>query len=270
VGTAKRQRQKAGRQSRREEAEAAARKARHRSSFLRYGAFAALIVGIIVLFAVLRRDTGGSTSSTSPSTTAAPAPSTTLVAAYGSSPCPPTGGAPQPAREWNDPFQKCIDPAKSYTALVKTNKGALTIQLDAKSAPITVNNFVVLSEWKFYDGLTCHRIIPNFAAQCGDPTGNGTGGPGYKFGDELPAQGAYKIGSVAMANSGPGTNGSQFFIITGDDGTKLPPDYSLFGQVVNSDATIAALNAVGNPDPNANGVPPKETVTISSVTITES
>jgi cyclophilin family peptidyl-prolyl cis-trans isomerase len=270
VGTAKRQRQKAGRQSRREEAEAAARRARNRGTFFRYGAFAVLILALIFGFAFLRRDKGGSTTTTASSTTTAPPPSTTLVAAYGSSPCPPTGGAPQPAREWSDPFQKCIDPAKNYTALIKTNKGDLTVQLDAKSAPVTVNNFVVLSEWKFYDGLTCHRIIPNFAAQCGDPKGDGTGGPGYKFGDELPADGAYKIGSVAMANSGAGTNGSQFFIITGDDGTKLPPDYSLFGQVVNSDATIAALNAVGNPDPNANGVPPKETVTITSVTITES
>ena len=120
---------------------------------------------------------------------------------------------------------------------------------------------------KYFDGLSCHRIIPKFVAQCGDPTGNGTGGPGYKIIDELP-KGSYKVGSLAMANSGPNTNGSQFFVITGADGAALPAKYSLFGMVVGSDATIKALDAAGNP--SNNGMPPKQAVTITSVVIAES
>ncbi len=103
------------------------------------------------------------------------------------------------------------------------------------------------------------------------PTGQGTGGPGYTIADELPKAGDYKIGSLAMANSGPNTNGSQFFVITGDQGAQLPPNYSLFGQVTDGlDTTVKALDAEANPDPNANGVPPKDPVTINKVTITES
>jgi len=107
--------------------------------------------------------------------------------------------------------------------------------------------------------------------QCGDPTGKGNGGPGYTIADELPQAGEYKIGSLAMANSGPNTNGSQFFVITGDQGAQLPPNYSLFGQVTDGlDTTVKALDAAANPDPSANGVPPKEPITITKVTITES
>ena len=163
----------------------------------------------------------------------------------------------------------CIDPTKTYTAEVVTTQGALTIELDAEQAPMTVNNFVFLARYRYFDGTPCHRIIPNFVAQCGDPTGTGTGGPGYEFDDELPEAGEYQIGSVAMANSGPNTNGSQFFIITGEDGAALPPQYSLFGQVTDGlDTTVPALDAVGNPENN--GVPPLEEVLIETVTITES
>ncbi|HUG00156.1 MAG TPA: peptidylprolyl isomerase, partial [Ilumatobacter sp.] len=116
-----------------------------------------------------------------------------------------------------------------------------------------------------------HRIIPGFMAQCGDPTGTGSGGPGYAFEDELPEAGEYQIGSIAMANSGPNTNGSQFFIISGAQGTSLPPDYTLFGTVTEGlDTTLPALDAVGNPSPTANGVPPLTPVDIESITITES
>ena len=106
--------------------------------------------------------------------------------------------------------------------------------------------------------------------QCGDPTGTGSGGPGYSFADELPAAGSYKIGSIAMANSGPATNGSQFFVVTGANGVALPPDFTLFGQVTDGlDTTVKALNALGNPDQLANGVPPVEQIIVQSVTITE-
>jgi len=104
--------------------------------------------------------------------------------------------------------------------------------------------------------------------QCGDPTATGSGGPGYRFTDELPAEGAYEVGSIAMANSGPDTNGSQFFVITGEQGVTLPPNYSLFGKVTEGlDTTVPALDALGNPDPAANGVPPREEIRITRVVI---
>jgi peptidylprolyl isomerase/peptidyl-prolyl cis-trans isomerase B (cyclophilin B) len=165
----------------------------------------------------------------------------------------------------------CIDETKSYTAEIETNVGSMTVELDATKAPNTVNNFVVLARYHYFDGIVCHRAIPGFVVQCGDPDGTGTGGPGYEFGDELPGEGEYVIGSLAMANSGPDTNGSQFFIITGDDGVALPADYTLFGQVTEGlDTTVVALDALGNPDPAAGGVPPLGLIQIAGVTITES
>ena len=126
-----------------------------------------------------------------------------------------------------------------------------------------------LAKIGYYDGLTFHRIIDGLMIQGGCPNGTGTGGPGYSFEDELPAAGEYRIGSLAMANSGPDTNGSQFFIISGDRGAALPPNYTLFGEVIEgADDTLVALDAAGNPD--SNGVPPLEEVIIESVRITES
>jgi cyclophilin family peptidyl-prolyl cis-trans isomerase len=143
--------------------------------------------------------------------------------------------------------------------------------LDQTKAPLAANNFVTLARYKYFDNTQCHRAILDFVVQCGDPTATGSGGPGYSFADELPQAGEYKLGSIAMANSGPNTNGSQFFIITGDQGVTLPPSYTLFGQVTSGlDTTVPALNAASNPDPAANGVPPLETLTIVSVVITES
>jgi peptidylprolyl isomerase len=157
-----------------------------------------------------------------------------------------------------------IDAQKRYTAVMETSKGSMTIALDPAAAPRTVNSFVFLARNGYYDGVVFHRIIPGFVVQGGDPTGTGRGGPGYKFADELPSAGRYEVGSLAMANSGPNTNGSQFFIISGSDGVRLPPSYSLFGKVVAGLETIAALDAVGS-----SGGSPKERVQIDSVTITE-
>ena len=128
-----------------------------------------------------------------------------------------------------------------------TNKGALTIALDPIAAPKTVNNFVFLARWHYYDGVVFHRIIPGFMCQGGDPEGSGRGGPGYRFEDELPAPGRYEIGSMAMANAGPNTNGSQFFIVSGPDGVGLPPSYSLFGKVVKGLDVVKAIESVGQP-----------------------
>jgi cyclophilin family peptidyl-prolyl cis-trans isomerase len=157
-----------------------------------------------------------------------------------------------------------IDPTKRYTAEVVTSKGTMVIALDADAAPKTVNNFVFLSRWHYYDGIVFHRIIPGFMLQGGDPEGSGRGGPGYRFDDELPAPGRYEIGSLAMANAGPNTNGSQFFIVSGPDGTSLPPSYSLFGKVVNGLDVIKSIESVGSRSGS-----PSEEVVIESVTVTE-
>ncbi len=159
----------------------------------------------------------------------------------------------------------CIDPAKTYTAEMVTSMGSLSIDLFASSAPATVNNFVFLARYHYYDGLTFHRIISGFVCQGGCPQGSGTGGPGYKFADELPAPGAYKIGSLAMANAGPDTNGSQFFLISGPNGAGLPPQYALFGQVTSGLEIVEAMQNVET----GRGDKPKTDVVIESVTITE-
>ena len=160
----------------------------------------------------------------------------------------------------------CIDPEKTYIATMKTSMGTLTIALYPDIAPKTVNNFVTLARYHYYDGLVFHRVINGFMCQGGCPQGSGTGGPGYKFADELPKAGQYKIGSLAMANAGPDTNGSQFFIISGASGVGLPPQYSLFGQVVGGLELVNEMHAV----PTARGDRPLTDLVIESVTIAES
>jgi cyclophilin family peptidyl-prolyl cis-trans isomerase len=161
----------------------------------------------------------------------------------------------------------CLVAGKSYTAEMVTTKGTMVIALDSKNAPNTVNNFVVLSRYKYFDGIAFHRIIPGFVIQGGDPKQTGTGDPGYKFADELPKAGSYKVGSLAMANSGANTNGSQFFIITGDTGTSLPPQYSLFGQVTQGLEVVKAIEDTGIT--GTQDGKPSEVVKILSVTIKE-
>jgi cyclophilin family peptidyl-prolyl cis-trans isomerase len=158
-----------------------------------------------------------------------------------------------------------IDVEKTYQAEMVTSKGTISILLDPFAAPQTVNNFVFLARWHYFDGIVFHRVIPGFVLQGGDPTGTGTGGPGYRFDDELPKPGRYELGSLAMANAGPNTNGSQFFIISGPDGVRLPPLYSLFGKVVGGLDVVATINDLGSGSGR-----PSELVTINSVTITES
>jgi len=159
----------------------------------------------------------------------------------------------------------CIDPAKNYTAEMVTAMGTMTIALDSASAPLTVNSFVFLARYHYYEGIIFHRIIKGFVCQGGDPTGTGTGGPGYKYADELPKAGRYEIGSLAMANAGPNTNGSQFFLISGRQGVGLPPQYSLFGKVVKGLEVVEAMQQVETDGRDR----PKTDVVIQSVTITE-
>ena len=169
------------------------------------------------------------------------------------------------ATSWSSAPPMTIDENAAYTADLTTSEGDIQIALDAKQAPKTVNNFVFLAKEGFYDGGTFHRVIPDFMIQGGDPEGTGMGGPGYTFQDELPKAGQYKIGSVAMANAGPNTNGSQFFIIVGQQGVALPPNYSLFGQVTKGQDVADAISAV----PTDGADKPVTPVTIEKVTITE-
>ena len=180
------------------------------------------------------------------------------------SPCPNADGSSPKQQRFDGPPPMCIDPEKRYSAEMVTSKGTIRIALDAAGAPKTVNNFVFLARYHYYEGIVFHRVIPGFVLQGGDPTGTGTGGPGYRFEDELPAPGRYELGSLAMANAGPNTNGSQFFVISGPDGMRLPPQYSLFGKVVSGLDVVATIDALGSRSGK-----PSELVTIESVTITE-
>ena len=160
----------------------------------------------------------------------------------------------------------CIDPAKTYSATMVTSMGEMVIALDPIGAPKTVNNFVFLARYHYFEGISFHRVIQGFVCQGGDPQGTGMGGPGYKFEDELPKPGRYEVGSVAMANAGPNTNGSQFFLISGPSGVRLPPAYALFGKIVKGLDVLDAMEKVKT----GAGDRPLVAVTIESVTITES
>ena len=177
---------------------------------------------------------------------------------------PPFDGSAPKQQKFSTPPEMGIDPTKRYTATMDTSMGTIVISLDPINAPKTTNNFVFLALNHYYDGIIFHRIIKGFVCQGGDPQGSGMGGPGYRFEDELPKPGKYSIGSLAMANAGPNTNGSQFFIISGQSGCALPPLYSLFGQVVKG---LDVVEAMQNVDTDGRDRP-KTDVVINSVTIT--
>jgi cyclophilin family peptidyl-prolyl cis-trans isomerase len=194
----------------------------------------------------------------------------------GSQPGRQAGSAPnaQPGQQksWPSPPEMKIDPQKSYLAEVTTSKGTFKIELFAKDAPKTVNNFVFLSKEGFYNNVVFHRIIKTFMVQTGDPTGTGRGGPGYRFEDELPSPYQYEPGIVAMANAGPNTNGSQFFICTGEDSKSLnkQPKYTIFGKVVEGmDVVQAIASTPVKVGPSGEESSPTEKVTIQSIAITE-
>ena len=163
-----------------------------------------------------------------------------------------------------------IDPAKRYTATLRTNKGEIAIEFFPGDAPQTVNNFVSLARDGYYDGTPFHRIVKGFVIQGGDPTGTGTGGPGYKFADE-PVSRDYEKGTLAMANAGPNTNGSQFFIVLEDLRGRLPKNYTIFGRVTAGQEVVDAIAAT----PTRVGAggersTPTEAVTLEQVTVSES
>ena len=212
-------------------------------------------------------DAGAATNTPVP-----PAPTAT-AAATGSSATADATPAPEPEvvvtegrsiQQWPEPPPMTIDPAAAYTAILKTTAGDITVQLLPGDAPAAVNNFVFLAREGFYDNVIFHRTIPGFMIQGGDPTGTGRGGPGYRFDDE-PVRRTYDRGILAMANAGPNTNGSQFFLMHADYG--LPPNYTIFGQTVAGLDTIDAI-AEAPTRPEGAGSTPVNPVVIETIEIT--
>ena len=271
MGTDKRARQKELHRSRLDEARREAEKRRRTNRVKRIGG---TVIGVVVLIAALTFFFGDdNTTKVASKDTKTSTTTTTAVNAVPAT-CPPTDGSATRTTAFATAFpDTCTDVTKQYTAKVVTSEGDFTIALDPSVAPKTVNNFVSLARWKFFDGLTFHRIIKDFVIQGGDPQGTGAGGPGYQFADELPKPEAYQVGSVVMANSGPDTNGSQFFVVATANGAKTLVDavggvakYSLFGQVTEGMDVVTKIDNVATDSSDK----PTTPVTINSVTITES
>lgn len=257
---------------------------------LRTGGFVAAGGAVVLVVALASAGvfSGGSTPPTTSTTTSSSTTTTTttpgndqklqssankLAVAAG---CPATPKTRVNTLTWSSPPKMTIVPTKTYTATVKTTAGSFAITLDAKSAPTTVNSFVFLADQGFYKCVIFHRVVPGFMDQTGDPTGTGSGGPGYHIANEnIPT--SYAGGDVAMANSGgTDTNGSQFFVLVPGGTKTLNNDlasgsrYTLFGTVTSGMTVVEKINSEGNSTPSANGVPPKVVQRILTVTIHES
>jgi len=184
--------------------------------------------------------------------------------------CPASTSTRVNTKTWTKAPAMTINKSKTYYADFATTAGNFVVKLDAATAPISTNNFVFLARHNYYKCVIFHRAIPGFMIQGGDPTGTGSGGPGYTIADEYPKAGnpTYPLYSIAMANTGtPHTGGSQFFIVTGTTGETLLPAYSLFGQVVSGLNAVKMIQNAGNPSQTANGEPPLVTHRILNVTI---
>src|SRR4051794_2077882 len=184
--------------------------------------------------------------------TPTPKPTTPPVSATSAAPKPAASPGAQAvsSKQWTSAPAMALDPAAKYTATIKTSKGEMKADLFAADAPNTVNNFVFLARENFYDDVPFHRIIKDFMVQTGDPTGTGMGGPGYKFSDELKGPQSYEKGTLAMANAGPNTQGSQFFICHADLAGRLPKNYTIFGKVTDGmDVVDAIANSPVGPSP---------------------
>jgi cyclophilin family peptidyl-prolyl cis-trans isomerase len=229
----------------------------------------ALMVGLVLILANRGKKVAASPGTPHPSATHATTPSptqTTTPTPKGSpgSNCGYTKTSEDSGKKGAQPLPKfTIDVNKTFTATVVTSMGTFTMVLDAKAAPCTVNSFVYLADRHFYDGLIFHRIIKDFVVQGGDPTGTGSGGPGYKFNDELANGLKYDLGALAMANSGANTNGSQWFVVTGAQGEALPNSYSIFGKVTTGMDVVQKIGAV---QVDSNDKPVSQ-VTIDKITI---
>ena len=249
---------------------------RRRRALLSYGGLAVVVAVTAVLGGLwLNRDEPASTAaatSTTPSTTTPP---NDARADAPTAPATVACGGKIPGRVKHPTFKSApknkVDAGKTYLATFQTSCGGFTVRLDPKKAPITTANFAFLAGRKFYDSTWFHRIVPGGQAgiavvQGGDPQGSGRGGPGYTIKDELPdSPAAYKKYSVAMANGGPNSGGSQFFISTADNSKGLQADYSVFGQVVDGQAVVDKIAAV--PVGGQSGDTPAEAVWIEKLTV---
>jgi cyclophilin family peptidyl-prolyl cis-trans isomerase len=261
---AKRQRKKEARHARMEEQRKAFHRQRRRRLIINL-VIVGVLVGLLGFFIVQnRRDDTSATPSPSPSA---------LITPEGVA----CGGAPQqkpPIKEYAAP-PMTIDQAKTYRAIIETSCGTITIELADDEAPQTVNAFVFLARDGFFDGLTFHRVVAGFAIQGGDPNGDGTGGSGFKVVEPPPAEFSYVKGVVAMAKGGAepaGTSGSQFFIVPGDGGQTLEPEYALLGRVVEGDEILALIEEVPVAPQPSGGEPslPLQVIHIVKITIEES
>ncbi len=180
----------------------------------------------------------------------------------------PTDGAAPPAKEVDTPPEEATVSGE-VAATISTSAGDIPLTLDAENTPCTVNSFVSLAEQGYYDQTRCHRLTTSgiYVLQCGDPTASGSGGPGYRFADELQGDETYPAGTLAMANAGPDTNGSQFFLVYQD--TQLPPDYTVFGTVAAEGVDVVRSVAEGGAEGGAPDGPPATPVEVESVTVEE-
>jgi len=197
----------------------------------------------------------------SPQGAATAPPQTTVSCVYAAS-----GTAAKPVTM---PPTQGVPSSGTVTMVLHMTAGDVPITLDRADAPCAVNSLVSLAQQSYFDNTNCHRLVPDFVLQCGDPTGTGMGGPGYKFADELTGQEKYPVGTIAMANAGANTNGSQFFIVIGSQAASLPPSYDVLGQVSTAGMTvIQAIAAQGGTDPtNPQGSPPAEGGHIATATV---
>jgi len=284
AGSAKRERQLAREHYERQQARRAARAAKRR----RNQQIAAVVVAVLVIvggIALLSSQLGGddtteATPGSSASASASVTPSSSASpSASPSSSATGTGGCTytKSGTASKDVGLPTYDPAKAasykkpFTVDLATDQGDITLAMAADKAPCTTNSFKHLAEAKYFDGTSCHRLTTNniFVLQCGDPTATGSGGPGYQFGEEnLPAEGEnnYPAGTVAMANAGTGTNGSQFFLVYKD--TTLPANYTIFGTVTHGLDVVQKVADAGSDDSNGTGDgKPKLPITIKTATV---
>jgi len=268
VGTEKRERQKSGRQARREAELKAAKRRRGIRRAVTIGIVVAVVVGLSLLITrPWNHTTTTATTTTTSPTSAAQAKADAASKAAG---CPSSPSAALPNPQFKAP-PMTIDPSKTYTVTIKTDLGTIVASLDAKTAPVAVNSFVFLADHKYYDCNTFARVIPQFVNQTGDPTGTTSGSVGYTVAGEVPATATpqYPLGSLAMAKTGqspPGTTSNQFFIVAGPQGESLPPQYALFGQVTSGMNVVQAINADGS----KTGIPPTVIHRMLSVTVAAS
>jgi cyclophilin family peptidyl-prolyl cis-trans isomerase len=251
VPSDKRQRQRENSLAR-QQAIAAAQQQTRRRRLMIYGVIGAALILGAVIFATTGGDDDTPVASTGTTTS-----STVLQRKGDPTKCPPAAGTSKRFTTFEAAPTMCIDPAKKYSAEIKTDVGTITVELNAIAAPKTVNNFVFLARNRYYNGVTFHRVIPDFMDQTGDPDGSGTGAagtfPGYTFEDEIPEGYVYAEGDVAMANSGPNTNGSQFFLVASDNGAETllaavggVPKYTPFGKVVKGLSIVKKINEDGS------------------------